>query len=84
MISAMHLMQSGVETYIKNYAPSKRKALNGPHTSIGLILISIGVQTIKAAGTGCFSLFQTIINNYMYNAFIFDKQILRISSVIIV
>jgi len=43
--------------YIKDYAPSTLKAFDGPHTSIGLSLISIEGSSKKAAGTGCFFAF---------------------------
>jgi hypothetical protein len=62
LTSVTHWMRSGVGKYTKGYAPSKLKALNGPHTSIGLILISIEAQTKRAAGTGC-SLFSCVWTN---------------------
>lgn len=45
-------MQSGVGKYTEGYAPSKRKALDGPHTSIGLILISIEGSDKKSSRDG--------------------------------
>jgi hypothetical protein len=45
-------MRRGVGKYIEDYAPSTLKALDGPHTSIGLILISIEGSNKKGSRDG--------------------------------
>jgi hypothetical protein len=45
-------MRRGVGKYIEDYAPSTLKAFDGPHTSIGLSLISIEGSNKKSSRDG--------------------------------